>query len=74
MLRWVLGMESVRRRCYDPLFTHWISKSLAAAQRGVTDRRVNQVAFNLVEKLLGPAPIIIMSSLHSVSSPRLSIG
>lgn len=41
--------------------------------RSVTDRRVNQAAFNLVEKLHGPAPIIIMSSFHSVWSPRLSI-
>lgn len=37
-----------------------------AARRGMADRRVNQVAFNLVEKLHGPALIIIMSSFHSV--------
>lgn len=41
----------------------------SVAQAGVTDRRVNQVAFNLVEKLLGPAAIIIMSSFHSRESP-----
>lgn len=39
-------------------------------RRCVSDRRVNQVVFNLVEKLPGPIPIIIMSSLLSVSSPR----
>lgn len=42
----------------------------SSQRRSVSDRRVNQVVFNLVEKLPGLIPIIIMSSLLSVSSPH----
>lgn len=42
----------------------------SSRRRSVSDRRVNQVVFNLVEKLPGLIPIIIMSSLLSVSSPH----